>query len=64
MHFFKRILKTLTGPVERNDLRTVKGHIDSIKDGNFELEKEIYINLSKYLVEIAKEKILIGIILD
>ena len=42
--------------MERNDLRTVKGHIDSIKDGNFELEKEIYINLSKYLVEIAKEK--------
>ncbi|MDY2986776.1 MAG: Rossmann-like and DUF2520 domain-containing protein [Peptoniphilus sp.] len=54
--FQKGILKTLTGPVERNDLRTVKGHIDSIKDGNFELEKEIYINLSKYLVEIAKEK--------
>jgi len=46
------IVKTLTGPVERNDLSTVKKHLDCL-DGN---EKILYACLSAQLVEIAKEK--------
>jgi len=46
------IVKTLTGPVERNDLITVKKHLDCI-NGN---EKRLYGYLSAQLIEVAKEK--------
>lgn len=42
----------LTGPVERNDLETIKKHLDCLS----ETEKEIYLDLSKVLVSIAKDK--------
>ena len=48
----KGIVKALTGPVERNDLPTVKKHLDCL-DGN---EKLLYTYLSAQLIEIAKEK--------
>ena len=40
----------LTGPVERNDVATVQGHLQVLD----EEEKEIYKNLSQVLVDIAK----------
>ncbi|MEF3245277.1 MAG: DUF2520 domain-containing protein [Caldisericaceae bacterium] len=43
----------LTGPIERNDIETVKKHIESIQD---ELTREIYILLSLKTVEVAKKK--------
>ena len=46
------IIKTLTGPLERNDLITVKKHLDCI-NGN---EKKLYGYLSTQLIEVAKEK--------
>lgn len=42
----------LTGPVERNDIETVKKHLSVLK-GN---ARYSYVNLSKELVSIAKEK--------
>lgn len=42
----------LTGPVERNDVETVKKHL-SVLSGN---DLDIYINLSKELIKIAKMK--------
>jgi len=46
------VVKTLTGPVERNDVSTVKKHLDCLA-GN---EKRLYACLSAQLVEVAKEK--------
>ncbi|MGL4848995.1 MAG: Rossmann-like and DUF2520 domain-containing protein [Clostridium sp.] len=47
----KGIFNSLTGPVERDDLETVKKHLDVSKGE----EKEIYKLLSKKLLEIGKE---------
>ncbi len=45
-------IQALTGPIERNDVTTVKKHLLAL-DGN---NKEIYKAVSKELVEIAKKK--------
>jgi len=45
-------VKSLTGPVERNDLLTVKKHMDCLD----EKERKLYKLLSAQLIEIAKEK--------
>ncbi len=45
-------VKALTGPVERNDIYTVKKHLQVLMGD----EKEIYAALSKQLVGIAKKK--------
>ncbi len=45
-------VKALTGPVERNDIYTVKKHLQVLMGD----EKEIYAGLSKQLVGIAKKK--------
>ena len=45
-------VNALTGPVERNDLQTVKKHVDSLNGE----DRQIYILLAKRLVEIAKAK--------
>ena len=45
-------LNALTGPVERNDLQTVKKHVNSLKGE----DRQIYILLAKHLVKIAKVK--------
>lgn len=44
--------EALTGPVERNDIITVKKHLKALS----EEEKNIYISLSKKLIKIAKIK--------
>ena len=48
----KGAVKALTGPVERNDSETVRKHLQVLSED----EKEIYISLSKQLVEIAEKK--------
>lgn len=45
-------VNALTGPVERNDLQTVKKHTESLEGG----DRQIYILLAKRLVKLAKEK--------
>ena len=45
-------VNALTGPVERNDLQTVKKHVESLEGG----DRQIYILLAKRLVRLAKEK--------
>lgn len=45
-------VKALTGPVERNDLQTVKKHVESLKGE----DRQIYILLAKHLVKLAKVK--------
>lgn len=45
-------VKALTGPVERNDLQTVKKHVNSLKGE----DRQIYILLAKHLVKLAKVK--------
>lgn len=45
-------VNALTGPVERNDLQTVKKHVESLEGG----DRQIYILLAKRLVKLAKEK--------
>lgn len=45
-------VKALTGPVERNDLQTVKKHVNSLKGE----DRQIYILLAKRLVNLAKAK--------
>lgn len=45
-------VKALTGPVERNDLQTVKKHIDSLQGE----DRQTYILLAKRLVNLAKTK--------
>lgn len=45
-------VNALTGPVERNDLQTVKKHVESLDGG----DRQIYILLAKRLTELAKEK--------
>lgn len=50
--FFKGLERSLTGPVDRNDVETVKKHLE-VLNGD---EKEIYKLLSKKLLEIAEEK--------
>ena len=45
-------VNALTGPVERNDLQTVKKHVESLKGE----DRQIYILLAKRLVNIAKVK--------
>lgn len=45
-------VNALTGPVERNDLQTVKKHVNSLKGE----DRQIYILLAKRLVNLAKAK--------
>jgi predicted short-subunit dehydrogenase-like oxidoreductase (DUF2520 family) len=45
-------IASLTGPVERNDLMTIKKHIGGLENN----EKSIYILLSRCLATMAKEK--------
>ena len=45
-------VNALTGPVERNDLQTVKKHVDSLQGE----DRQIYILLAKRLVNLAKAK--------
>ena len=45
-------VNALTGPVERNDLQTVKKHVESLKGE----DRQIYILLAKHLVNLAKAK--------
>ena len=45
-------VNALTGPIERNDVSTVKKHLSVLT----EQELEIYRSVSGRLVEIAKEK--------
>lgn len=47
---------SLTGPIERNDLATIRGHLSSIDGENYKFERKIYRDLSQYLVKIASEK--------
>ena len=46
------IVKTLTGPIERNDMITVKNNLDCISGNG----KKLYGYLSTQLIEVAKEK--------
>lgn len=46
------VIGALTGPVERNDVETVRKHLDALKG----VEREIYVNLSKRLVKISELK--------
>lgn len=45
-------VNALTGPVERNDLQTVKKHVESLQSE----DRQIYILLAKRLVNLAKAK--------
>lgn len=45
-------LAALTGPVERNDIETIKKHIRCLSPR----EQKIYCELSKVLLEIAQKK--------
>lgn len=45
-------VNALTGPVERNDLQTVKKHVESLEGE----DRQIYILLAKRLVKLAKAK--------
>lgn len=45
-------IQALTGPIERNDVTTVKKHLLTLEGNN----KEIYKAVSREIVEIAKEK--------
>lgn len=46
----------LTGPVERNDLVTIKKHLTAFTSENLNQEKEIYKLLSQKLIKIAQSK--------
>ena len=50
------IKDALTGPVERNDLITIKKHLNAFNQENLNQEKEIYKLLSQKLIEIAQSK--------
>lgn len=51
-------VQALTGPVERNDIKTVKAHLMAMKDADKDNGQllMIYRGLTKYLVDIAGEK--------
>ncbi len=44
---------SLTGPIERNDIETVRKHIDCLEDGD---EKNIYRLLSSRLIQMAEQR--------
>lgn len=46
------IVKSLTGPIERGDTNTIKGHLSCLKDK----ERELYKSLGEKLIGIAKLK--------
>ena len=46
------VIKSLTGPVERNDAETVKKHLAVLRED----EKSLYIAVSKQILEIAQKK--------
>lgn len=48
----KGLLRSLTGPVERCDISTIKGHVEVLPEEH----KSTYLDLSRELVEIAKVK--------
>ena len=50
------IKDALTGPVERNDVVTIKKHLNAFNQENLNQEKEIYKLLSQKLIEIAQSK--------
>lgn len=46
------VVSALTGPIERNDVSTVKKHLSVLNDN----DKELYISVSKKVLEVAKIK--------
>lgn len=46
------VLNSLTGPIERCDLETIKGHYEALNDE----DKELYTILSRHLLKITKVK--------
>lgn len=52
------VTKALTGPIERNDITTVKKHLEILDDN----DKDIYKKLSLEVVNVAEKKIRIEII--
>lgn len=46
-------VNALTGPVERNDISTVKKHLDALKDDSV---KDIYRSLGRVLISVSEEK--------
>ena len=48
----KGVINALSGPIERNDVKTVKEHL-SVINGS---EKDIYKLLSKELIDVAMKK--------
>lgn len=49
----KPLTEALTGPVERNDLQTVQGHLEVLHGENAE---QVYRSIGKELVALAKQK--------
>ncbi|MCL1936168.1 MAG: DUF2520 domain-containing protein [Defluviitaleaceae bacterium] len=49
----KDIVKAVTGPVERNDIETIKSHLDFIENNDY---KKIYLLMSKKLIDICRVK--------
>ena len=48
----KGVKEALTGPIERNDISTISGHIEELTAE----ERAIYKSLGRLLIEIAEEK--------
>lgn len=46
------VVNALTGPIERNDLETVRKHLAVLKDN----DREIYVSVSRQIVDIAEAK--------
>lgn len=54
--FAKGVVNSLTGPIERADINTISSHIEYLKENDIYIEKEVYLDISLLLIEIAKEK--------
>lgn len=54
--FAKGVVNSLTGPIERADINTISSHIKYLKENDIYIEKEVYLDISLLLIEIAKEK--------
>jgi len=51
-----KAVKSLSGPIERGDLKTVKAHLKSLSGRNKKLYKLSYISQSLILIQIAQKK--------
>ena len=51
--FNKGCKEALTGPVERNDIKTVKKHLEALNDNKI---KQAYIETAKIIVDLAEQK--------